>query len=664
MKIRISIIGIFLSVISGIIGPAAALCGPIQSGLLLNLEAANNTRHSDPVTRWTNLADPATYLSKEPIGNPGALVFGSDPDNTAFYSASESQGSTGGSLGRVSVETGGSGRVAEPNLFLESFSVEIWLRRLGNQAHGNEHQVWGLRSALHNQSIGAGLVFRGDTSWDTWQFNLRGAGLSSVIHLSSVSIPSDGKFHQYVVTWNDPSRKLSVHVDGSATAVWSVTSPGQDYSPSEDMSMISVFKIFSPEPENRRFNGDISVFRVYNRVLSTGDIAANFENGPSVWQERQVSPVAPVWEAEQRERKPEMDGIFFAAGLRATEHPRHRRQLEDPGIYLPEEGLGDSISEHEATVDERGGLGFHKDRTLFARGYLHVQEAGEYAFTVYGHHTGGARLVIGGVEIKQEETQNGSVATFLDLQTGLVPIQVVGRIGNGMVTIKWIPPGSPELVGIPQSVLFHGPVVEGRKPTRRWFAPSTDSLETKSSVDTVKGQLHPGLIARIYMGQPSGSPTHLVGIVTSSADYHARFRRTAEASMRGIYESADAQYVAHGFIVLEKDIDVIFDLQNCHCEVDGKVIWRKGSITQEQFSHRLTKGNHTIRLLRADYGQPGPEFSIRPVGADENILYHTEVQFESELGEEFTIDGKTYDTVLLQKHRSLDVQPAGKHRFP
>lgn len=167
------------------------------------------------------------------------------------------------------------------------------------------------------------------------------------------------------------------------------------------------------------------------------------------------------------------------------------------------------------------------------------------------------------------------------------------------------------------------------------------------SADAAIGQRHPGLIARIYMGQPSTSPTPFVGIIASSADYHAWLQKIAESSMVGIYDSADAQYVAHGFISLDRDTDVSFDLQNCHCEIDGELFWRRGSITRELFTRRLTRGHHTIRLLRADHGQNGPEFSIQPIGSDRNVLYHTDIQLKSELSRQFALDGKTYDSVLL-----------------
>lgn len=159
-----------------------------------------------------------------------------------------------------------------------------------------------------------------------------------------------------------------------------------------------------------------------------------------------------------------VDGLLFEHGLVAKEYPRSRPQLEDPRVYASEDELGRPIAEYVAEVDETGRLRFHADRTLFASGYFHVEEPGEYAFTVYGHHTGGARLVVGATEILQEKTRNGTVATFVELVPGLVPITVVGRIGNRGVTIKCKSPSARELEPLRQCALVHGPIAVGTLP--------------------------------------------------------------------------------------------------------------------------------------------------------------------------------------------------------
>jgi tRNA A-37 threonylcarbamoyl transferase component Bud32 len=204
----------------------------------------------------------------------------------------------------------------------------------------------------------------------------------------------------------------------------------------------------------------------------------------------------------QRGVSEEKGRFSYLSGLIAREYPRHRNQLKDPSVFVPENKLGEPISEIVAQIGDGGAISFHSDRTLFAHGFLHVQQAGEYAFTVYGYNTGGARLIIGGTEIRQEDTRNGTVATFVDLTKGYAPIKIVGRIGNSGAVIKWKSPKGRELGPIPRERIFHR--IFGVKLAG---APSDDRSPVGLIGRTTVQKKDIGLVFRYRTGEVFGGET-------------------------------------------------------------------------------------------------------------------------------------------------------------
>ena len=146
---------------------------------------------------------------------------------------------------------------------------------------------------------------------------------------------------------------------------------------------------------------------------------------------------------------------------------------------------------------------------------------------------------------------------------------------------------------------------------------------------------------------PFKIPTHLLAIVGSSRKWYGNLESKAAAAMRGVYPNADPVIATEGLIVLRQDANVLFDLQNCRCEVDGKVLWNKGSITHETFCHRMKKGTYEIRLHRSDYGQPNCHFRIVDRATGQNILFHRGQKLTKELQRVVPVDGKDHRSVLL-----------------
>ena len=174
------------------------------------------------------------------------------------------------------------GDVNAPVLNVESFTVEVWARRLGNLPPGqNEHHLFQLRDFVFNQSFTVTLVVgpdpgKRDTIFydliDDFGFRANGSTGHATANESIF-----GDFHQYVFNFNNSNGELALRVDGGASPVFSVTN-NIVFNQGDAME---IFVIGLPNELGRRFQGDISVFRAYDRLLTPAEIAANFAHGPS-----------------------------------------------------------------------------------------------------------------------------------------------------------------------------------------------------------------------------------------------------------------------------------------------------------------------------------------------------------------------------------------------
>lgn len=148
----------------------------------------------------------------------------------------------------------------------------------------------------------------------------------------------------------------------------------------------------------------------------------------------------------------------LAAGLLVIEYPKHRDQIADGKKFIAEPELGPPVEVRVVGLSEKGGWrATEYARTAFAKGYIRIDKAGEYAFRTYGNYTGGTTLTIGNRIIRQ-----GDKTEFFKLERGVYPFESVFRIGNHSVELKWYPPGGRELVSIPSAVLYHDPVLAAK----------------------------------------------------------------------------------------------------------------------------------------------------------------------------------------------------------
>jgi len=243
------------------------------SELVANFEAGNNSLAAS--NRWENLGSLGGAVS-----GAGTPLLGCDETLIGWYSGDDTVRDAAGGWG---LQNDPNYSPAPPLLNLLDFSVEVWARRLGGTAPGqNEHHFLMLRDFTFNQTFFIGL-FTGLNPGvrDTFSYDFiddlgtRQNGSTGVV-MEKESIFGD--FHQYVFVFDNDFGDFDLYVDGDTTPVFSITGLSPIFS---DFSDMEVFIGGAPNEMGRRFQGDIGAFRVYDKELSTAEIAANFAHGPS-----------------------------------------------------------------------------------------------------------------------------------------------------------------------------------------------------------------------------------------------------------------------------------------------------------------------------------------------------------------------------------------------
>ena len=170
------------------------------------------------------------------------------------------------------------------------------------------------------------------------------------------------------------------------------------------------------------------------------------------------------------------------------------------------------------------------------------------------------------------------------------------------------------------------------------FACAQSTTIRKSPQDPV-----PGLIARIYVAgsDSKNTPTHLLAVIQNGKEFKDAIQPIAEAKLRESAKKADAVYVASGFIILDKDCTVSFDVGNNNCAVNKKD-FGPGTYTQP-----MKKGKYTVELKRKDHGQGQGKFAITDAATQQSVLFHTGEMLSKELNHSVKLDGKTRKTEQL-----------------
>ena len=155
----------------------------------------------------------------------------------------------------------------------------------------------------------------------------------------------------------------------------------------------------------------------------------------------------------------------------------------------------------------------------------------------------------------------------------------------------------------------------------------------------------PGLIARIYgpaaASNPKKTPTHLLAIFVKGDEFlKGGVKTLAEDELRGVTKSEELMFVASGYIVLDADTEVAFDMADNNCKVGDKDYGRKS------YTHLLKKGKYPIEIHKC-WGHGVNSYSITEKSTGKSVLFHTGEALSKELNHSVKVGSKTLKSKLI-----------------
>ena len=218
----------------------------VQNNLILNVDAGVSDSYSGSGTTWTDLKNGGYNATLNGPSwsntNSGIFTYDGTNDRATFDKSTFTLGST--------------------------FTIEIWYR---------------FTSSEGNVFANGGLFTQGaDGDWNTSVGSNKGLVLGAndiVYHTGSTqvwnsysNVPSQNNWHQFVFTLDSGTGK--VLMDGATSEIYSATNFQSTYSNPNGLYGIGLADKYS----NYRgeFIGDISIFRVYNTVLTAAEVKQNY----------------------------------------------------------------------------------------------------------------------------------------------------------------------------------------------------------------------------------------------------------------------------------------------------------------------------------------------------------------------------------------------------
>jgi hypothetical protein len=265
-----------------------------SGALLVELNGGNNP--GDPDT-WVNVAPGGSggiggEYSFEP--NKGSSINGGPPEQMSqgpltYYTASPTNGANG-AWGRMPIGGGFPGTTGnEPPLQIADFTLEIWLRRLGDMI-GSEQMIMALLGGFEHSSYPEDPIdqtFAIYTQRDNSDTNDADGHLDIIFQgsfdnesdqrVDILPVPITTNFHQWVFAWNNTSNNLAIYQ--SSVLQTNLNFPNTTMLGSALMDNTSIFKARTENTDSRRFNGDIALVRIYDEVIDQSVIDANFAAG-------------------------------------------------------------------------------------------------------------------------------------------------------------------------------------------------------------------------------------------------------------------------------------------------------------------------------------------------------------------------------------------------
>ena len=154
----------------------------------------------------------------------------------------------------------------------------------------------------------------------------------------------------------------------------------------------------------------------------------------------------------------------------------------------------------------------------------------------------------------------------------------------------------------------------------------------------------PGLIARAYLGGDTNAkkyPTHCVATINTGKEFIDKYKPIAEDQIRGKAHTNEVFYCAFGYIVLEQEADVKFDIGDGTCFVNNKEFGRK------TFTHHFKAGKYPVEIIRS-WGRGQGDFRIVNATTNTSVLFHTSQMLNRELGRSFKVGSRTMKSVDLK----------------
>lgn len=160
---------------------------------------------------------------------------------------------------------------------------------------------------------------------------------------------------------------------------------------------------------------------------------------------------------------------------------------------------------------------------------------------------------------------------------------------------------------------------------------TTSKPETKTDTKTTKGsktplgkkgqKLEPGLMVRVT-ASTNHTPTEMLGTLTNYDEFQTAIGgpirvHTGRNSFRN-----DFHYMGFGYLILDKDQTVTFNITNGIVLVDGaKLNTPTSGTVADVFEKKLRKGSHPFILRPYDPEEPGPKFDIKDADGNDCLFY-------------------------------------------
>lgn len=241
------------SIIS-VFGPTSAVA---QQGLILNVDAGNSNSYPGTGTTWSDLSSSglngvldngASYDSAD----GGSIDFDGNNDRVTF-------GSAGGTLING----------------LSQLTIEIWFNSdvIGNDRGliaGNSNSTGDTGFSLRYDNSGAG---GGGTQVIKTGFGKEGNNSDSTVLESSSFIQTSNTWTCIAVTCN-VGTSIALYKNGALDTPTDVNLGGSTVNGCNRLYVGEGPDVVGSS--NKYWNGNVSIFRIYNRLLTTGEISGNY----------------------------------------------------------------------------------------------------------------------------------------------------------------------------------------------------------------------------------------------------------------------------------------------------------------------------------------------------------------------------------------------------